>query len=94
MPCCVTVYCVNPFTVTVPVLLCELGLAATVIPKVEGFAIPPPNEIVIHGTSEAAVFWQLVGVPDAEKFRLSPAAFAVAEFGLKDTEEQACPYTL
>ena len=94
IPSCVTVYCVSPLTVTVPVLLCELGLAATVTPNVEGFAIPPPNEIVIHGTSDAAVFWQLVGVPEAEKLRLSPEAFAVAELGLKATEEQACPNPL
>ena len=93
MPCWVTVNCVIPFTVTAPVRFCELGLAATVIPKVEGFEVPPPNEMVIHGTSAVAAFRQLVGVPEAEKFRLSPWAFAVAELGLKLTDVQVCPST-
>ena len=86
--------CANPFTVTVPVLLCELGFDATVIPKVEGLAAPPPKEIVIQGTSAEAVFKQVEGVPEAEKLRLSPIAFAVAELGVKDTDEQACPNPL
>ena len=93
MPCWVTVNCVTPFTVTAPVRYCELGFAATVIPNVEGFDVPPPNEMVIHGTSDVAAFRQLVGVPEAEKLRLSPWAFAVAELGLKLTDVQVCPST-
>ena len=92
MPCWVTVNCVTPFTVTVPVRFCELGFAATVIPNVEGFDVPPPNEMVIHGTSDVAAFRQLVGVPEAEKFKLSPWAFAVAELGLVvETDAQRAP---
>lgn len=78
---------------TVPVRFCELGFAATVIPNVEGFEVPPPKEVVIHGTSELAAFRQLVGVPEAEKLRLSPWALAVAELGLKITDVQVCPST-
>ena len=79
--------------VTVPVRAAALLFAATVMPKVEGFEVPPPKDIVIQGTSETAVFRQLVGVPDAEMLRLSPAAFAVAELGVKTTAVQVCPYT-
>ena len=87
--------CANPFTVIVPVLLCELGFDATVIPKLEGLVIPPPKEIVIHGTSDVAVLKQMVGMPEAEMLlMLSPVAFAVAELGLKVMEEQACPNPL
>ena len=88
MPDCVTLNCAIPFTVTVPVRATELGLAATVIPKVEGLDVPPPNEIVIQGTSEVAALRQLVGMPEAEKFKLSPTALAVAEVGLRVTDVQ------
>ena len=78
---------------TVPERAAELLLAATVTPKVTGLAVPPPNEIVIHGTSAIAVFVQPIGEPFAEKVRLSPAALAEAEMGLKVTEVQVCPNT-
>ena len=58
------------------------------MPIVEGFAVPPPKETVIQGTSEEAVFRQLVGVPDAAKVKLSPAARALAVLGESDTEVQ------
>lgn len=87
--------CANPFTVIVPVLLCELGFDATVTPNVDGLAVPPPKEIVIQGTSAVALLKQLVGMPEAEMLLiLSPVAFAVAELGLKVMEEQACPNPL
>ena len=87
MPDCVTVNG-TPLTETVPTLLWELGLAATVMPIVDGFAVPPPKETVIQGTSDDGVFRQLVGVPDAAKVKLSPAARALAVLGESDTEVQ------
>ena len=91
MPCWVTVNCASPFTVTVPDLPCELGFAATVIPIVDGLAVPPPNEIVIHGTSETADFRQEAGVPDAESVVLSTTALAAKEVGVSTTAVQVCP---
>ena len=87
IPDCVTLND-EPFTLTEPTRAWELGFAATVIPNVDGFDMPPPNETVIHGTSEVADFKQFVGFPEAEKVRLSPAAFAVAELGVKIMELQ------
>ena len=87
MPDCVTLND-EPFTLTEPTRAWALGFAATVIPNVDGFDMPPPSETVIHGTSEVAAFKQFVGFPEAEKVRLSPAAFAVAELGVKIMELQ------